>query len=451
MKHSNLLYSRKLRQFRSLSKKVNRLLASGKFSELSTSARERMAQRLRHLYHLLSKPFSGAGLRKMLAAASLLLGLGASAQAQTNINFVGPTTNPYGLTQIPSSYLLLPETVDIDADGDQDILAYANYGLLKYYENTGTAQVPAFAAAVDFPFSLDTTESYAFIAFADLDADGDFDMMSGSDYGSFDYYENIGDSATPDFAVPVSVPFGLDSTYGLSIPEFVDLDGDGDFDLLVGEYYGEWQYYENVGDSANPAFAAAVPNPFGLSSAYYYGLPTVQDLDSDGDFDLLAGNYYGEFRYYENTGTATAPSFAPYLSNPFGLQSGYNVADPVLTDLDGDGDFDLLVGEYNGNWQFYKMDTTAVSAAEPQPKLPLNIAPNPASERIEVSVDVEGTEQEGLLTVVSMRGRRVLSRTVAVQGGRMETHVDLQSLPAGNYLVRLKVGDQLYRKRFAKQ
>ncbi|MBM3264708.1 MAG: VCBS repeat-containing protein, partial [candidate division Zixibacteria bacterium] len=85
-----------------------------------------------------------------------------------------------------------------------------------------------------------------------------------------------------------------------SAPAFVDLDKDGDLDLLSGEYYGNFHYFENTGSSSAPAFSATQTNPFGLVDVGYSSAPAFGDLDNDGDLDLLSGEYYGNFRYFEN-------------------------------------------------------------------------------------------------------------------------------------------------------
>jgi len=107
------------------------------------------------------------------------------------------------------------------------------------------------------------------------------------------------------FAPPQVNPYGLDSTSYFAFPAFADLDGDGDMDLLVGEYYGAMQYFENTGTANNPQFAAPQVNPFGLVSTNYLAFPAFADLDGDGDMDLLVGEDYGAMQYFENTSILT--------------------------------------------------------------------------------------------------------------------------------------------------
>ena len=107
----------------------------------------------------------------------------------------------------------------------------------------------------------------------------------------------------------------------------------GDLDLVVGDTDGELVYIENTGTSTAPVFVKRTgsANPFdgiAFGSAY----PTLADIDSDGDLDLISSNSI----YFENTGTSTTPVFVQREGedNPFdGLGSG----SLELADLDGDG------------------------------------------------------------------------------------------------------------------
>ena len=134
-----------------------------------------------------------------------------------------------------------------------------------------------------------------------------------------------------------------------SVPVFVDLDGDGDFDMLVGDAVGDISYLENTGTAISPAFASET-DPFGVgASGTYYIYPTVADIDSDGDLDLFAGDQNGDIEFFRNNGEAFMSFFDFPVTNPFGLIDIGGGAVPSFTDLDGDGDLDAIIGESNTN------------------------------------------------------------------------------------------------------
>jgi len=103
-------------------------------------------------------------------------------------------------------------------------------------------------------------------------------------------------------------------------PALVDLDDDGDLDLLVGAYNGnmEIQQYENVGSAASPTFTLVNTSIRWTSDSYQWtGAPCPVDVDGDGDFDIVVG-IPGELLYFQNNGSATSPSFSETdSSNPF--------------------------------------------------------------------------------------------------------------------------------------
>ncbi|RLD22162.1 MAG: hypothetical protein DRI54_08595 [Bacteroidetes bacterium] len=341
--------ARKFKQFKTLSRRVQFLLKS---TDQETIAQlQKLKEKLKKLILELRFAYSRVELKKILGAAALVFGLSFSNQVSGQW-FSDPVENPFGL--VPVSYFTSPRTADLDDDGDLDLLTGADYGIMQYYENTGTTSNPAFAAPQANPFGLDSTYRFALPAFADLDNDGDIDLMVGEYYGNLQYFENVGTASEPAFANPVQNPFGITRDSTFSAPEFADLDNDGDFDLLVSGYYEEsdnsynsaFKYYENIGSASEPNFANPVENPFNLD-LLVVTLFTLGDLDEDGDFDIMSG-WVGAMSYYENIGSASEPNFAVVQDDPFGL-TDFDFMQPMapeFADLDNDGDLDLLAGRY---------------------------------------------------------------------------------------------------------
>ena len=232
----------------------------------------------------------------------------------------------------------------------------------RYSENTGTNTNPNFSAPVDNPFAMEGV-NYNFKlypTFADIDNDGDMDLFYGHQNVRIYFQENTGTATNPNFAAPVENPFGIGNQAGAhSMPTFVDIDGDGDLDLFVGSESGAIFYFQNTGDANAPAFGAAVSNYAGLniSTLIDRSAPTFYDLDGDGDYDLLSGEVFGNLLYFENTGTNTNPAFAAQVNNPFGLTAaGTGYSTPVFVDLDGDGAVDIMAGSLNSNFYFFKQE-----------------------------------------------------------------------------------------------
>ncbi|KAH8052006.1 hypothetical protein JL722_10453 [Aureococcus anophagefferens] len=268
---------------------------------------------------------------------------------------------------------LAPALADLDGDGDLDLVLGEYYGTLFYYENVGSAASPSYEAVTGSanPFDGIDVGSYSKPALADLDGDGDLDLVVGELNLFLYYYENVGNATSPSYeAVTGSAnPFdGIDVGWH-SAPALADLDGDGDLDLVVGEDGGTLFYYENVGSAASPSYEAVTgaANPFDgidVGAFGHWSKPAFADVDGDGDLDLVVGEYDGTLFYYENVGSAASPSYEAVTdaANPFdGIDVGYNSA-PALADLDGDGDLDLVLGEEDGVLNYYE---TVGSAASP--------------------------------------------------------------------------------------
>ena len=254
----------------------------------------------------------------------------------------------------------LPALADLDEDGDLDLLVSnkiepenARTGALFVFENTGTATAPAFAARGPAP---GLPEGYHYApAFGDLDADGDLDVLLGSWRDRIAYYRNDG-PARPDESGVMPTLTLVDSAVATltrgrnATPALADMDGDGDLDLFVGEASGALNYYRNDGGPAAPVFRLVSDEFQGIDPGRR-SVPAVLDMDGDGDWDLVIGSEAGELRVYVNEGSRFEPLFVE--TGPLGPDAP-GFAAPAFGDLDADGDLDLVAGGVGGGLALWR-------------------------------------------------------------------------------------------------
>jgi hypothetical protein len=180
--------------------------------------------------------------------------------------------------------------------------------------------------------------------FGDLDGDEDCDLIYAMVLQS---YRNVGSPFLPSWQQDNSLVEGVNYEVCMTTC-LADLDADGDLDLSVGELNG-WPllYYENVGSATQPVWQPQNSMYESLSPGSWT-CPELADLDDDGDLDLVLAVYQG-LRAYRNTGTPEVASWQRDDSLVDGISLPHAYLDPNLGDLDGDGDLDIVLGSTYGD------------------------------------------------------------------------------------------------------
>ncbi len=281
------------------------------------------------------------------------------------------------LHQLSLDSLSRPVFADLDDDGDPDLIVGTFSNRIDYHENTGTARNPVFTQRFDSDNPMD---GYYFSGLtepapADLDGDGDLDLIILHGNGHIEYFENTGTAASPKFTERTGASNPMDGVNADSDDPFDsimslaldDLDNDGDTDLIVAKESSVIYYYENTGTTTHPRFTqrSGTANP--LDSAFsdtdrlgFWAGTMLIDLDGDddSDFTILGSNSVN--LYFENTGTPTNPRFVQRTGadNPLHEVNDQTYGNFAFADIDGDHAPDLVVVDIYDGVKYYENSGT---------------------------------------------------------------------------------------------
>jgi len=241
--------------------------------------------------------------------------------------------------------------------------------------------------------------------YADYDGDGALDLIvavedwsyygwddawnaegkwtNGPLHGWIYFIKNEGSTAEPKYDKPKFIDAGgkrLD-VFGCPSPQFEDFDGDGDLDLLCGEFLDKFTYFQNTGTRSAPVYAKGVRVTDAAGKHLRMDLemiaPVAFDWDKDGDMDLICGDEDGRVAFIENTGKHAADK-SPVFEKPKYFKQEANtlkcgaLATPVGFDWDGDGDTDIISGNTAGYIEFFE-NLSGAGVAQPKWNAPVRL------------------------------------------------------------------------------
>ena len=258
--------------------------------------------------------------------------------------------------------------------------------LTKFREGDWTTRKTWFASPTVVPIEHPRDH---FWRWADFDGDGRTDLIVGhGDWTAFGWFDknewwkgydpkgewtgaplhgpvfwlrNEGTEAAPSFAGPQPIlgngqPLDVAGRPGQMLADF---DGDGDLDLMCGEFLDGFTYFQNIGTRVEPKFAAGrrlVAGDQPIAVDLQMLVPHAIDWDGDGDVDMIVGDEDGRVALIENTGKVVneMPQFLPphYFQQEADEVKFGALATPFGVDWDGDGDMDLIVGNTAGYMGF---------------------------------------------------------------------------------------------------
>lgn len=193
-------------------------------------------------------------------------------------------------------------------------------GRMRVALNSGTNEEPKFETPEEIKGADGKTpEVYGWPSpnFADWDGDGDLDLLCGEFRDTFTYFENVGSRAEPIYATGVTLTHNdqpLEMDLQMIVPTAIDWDGDKDLDLIVGDEDGRVALVENSGEFVDRVPQFLPPRYFQQEAEYLkfgaLATPYSYDWDADGDEDILCGNTAGYIGFFENLGGGDTPKWA---------------------------------------------------------------------------------------------------------------------------------------------
>ena len=340
-----------------------------------------------------------------------------------------------------------PAVIDYNNDGLKDLLI-GNYGYfnnsnpssqLALLRNIGSQTEPNFEvinrdygglSSIALDTILNETVNGLYPTLADLDYDGDVDMILGDNNGKLHYFQNNADDGQDALFELENVSFFSIDIGQHATPFLYDMNNDNLFDLIIGQVDGTLSYAENTGTPYSPIFNSLIDDFGGISvnnDESLYGFSTPYVFEKDNEINILIGSESGLIYHYQSVNNNLSSNFE-LISNDFqGINEGKNTA-VLFEDFTADNKRDLFLGMETGGLFYFKNDSVGTGIKNNIYKSAVDIFPNPFNDYINID-----TDKETIVSIYSVLGRLVQKEKIY-----QPSSISLGHLPTSSYFVHIQ-------------
>jgi hypothetical protein len=357
-----------------------------------------------------------------------------------------------------------PMFYDYDRDGKPDLFIgsdgyYQSNGTFKsylsYYRNTSTASgSPELTEQTrDFLGLGSQNLQGAAPAFGDLNNDGKDDLAIGLNDGTILLYLNtaVSNSMQPVW-VAASTPKVMfaNGTKTVDVgsyaaPFIYDIDKDGKPDLLCGSQTGHLYFYKNVSTTPGQLDLDSITNKLGAikisdgGNFYSYSTPFIGKIDNSGKNYMLIGSVSGTIYNYDGfQAGSTAVPYTRIDSGYQGIRAGERAA-VTVADVDGDGKYEMVVGNTLGGVKMYRQTSVGISKGDRQSgDRSVKVYPNPAKDVVNIAWEPTFAQSDVRITITSVTGQVLAVYVVPVNQTSLQ--IKTEELPAGVYYCNVQSG-----------